>query len=55
MADLREGLLAPRGASEGDDDDSALDDPNGDDATRPGAPWTAAATATISLTMTAVL
>ena len=54
MADLREGLLAPRGASEGDDDDSALDDPNGDDATRPGAPWTAAATATISLTMTAV-
>ena len=55
MADLREGLLAPRGASEGDDDDSALDDPNGDDATRAmGAPWTAAATATISLTMTAV-
>ena len=55
MADLREGLLAPRGAFEGDDDDSALDDPNGDDATRAmGAPWTAAATATISLTMTAV-
>ena len=54
MADLREGLLAPRGASEGDDDDSAvLDDPNGDDATG-ATPWTAAATATISLTMTAV-
>ena len=54
MADLREGLLAPRGASGGRRRDSALDDPNGDDATRAGAPWTAAATATISLTMTAV-
>ena len=58
MADLREGLLAPRGASEDDRDDvfegeADLNDGRLD-ATAPAAEWTHVATATLSLTMTAV-
>ena len=58
MADLREGLLAPRGASE-DDRDDVFEDEEGSndgrlDATAPAAEWTHVATATLSLTMTAV-
>ena len=58
MADLRENLLAPRGASEDDRDDvfegeADLNDGRLD-ATAPAAEWTHVATATLSLTMTAV-
>ena len=58
MADLREGLLAPRGASEDDRDDVFEDEADLNDgrldATAPAAEWTHVATATLSLTMTAV-